>query len=419
MASYFSFKENVYIVHGAFRACIYDLNAQCLYSISGCLEAIILKLLFEDHYYDLISDADRGYINYLVDNEVLLPTQTKMPMKDIKSIAEPYLVQFSWIEVTRKCNLKCHFCYEESSPECVEKMSLADFKLVVENLKTSAIKNIQFIGGEPMVLGKDLKAMIEYCCNDFSFIEVYTNGVFINDDWARFFKKYNIHVAISIHSYDSEMHDRVTCIKGSHQKVENAVALLKVHQVPFRIGSVETSACKVGHKKLNQPYDIFPKPVRLTGRGGFHQYNLDIFKKKAITKNTHRYPITADKITMHVSGHQCFLNDLYISAKLDVFPCVMERRFKYGNLRQGRLIDMLDHPTRYLSKDDIEGCQDCEYRYNCFDCRPDSNGRGQYQKPWYCSYNPYTGEWADLEDMYHTLKCASDPGSFCRESVKV
>jgi hypothetical protein len=82
----------------------------------------------------------------------------------------------------------------------------------------------------------------------------------------------------------------------------------------------------------------------------------------------------------------------------------MERRVNYGNLKEQPLIEMLNHQFRFLSKDNIEGCKDCEYRYGCFDCRPDSNGRGAYQKPWFCSYNPKTGEWHDLKSMFTALQ---------------
>lgn len=47
-----------------------------------------------------------------------------------------------------------------------------------------------------------------------------------------------------------------------------------------------------------------------------------------------------------------------------------------------------------ISKDDIEGCKDCEFRYICTDCRAytvDENN--QYSKPAKCRYNPYTAEW--------------------------
>ena len=51
-----------------------------------------------------------------------------------------------------------------------------------------------------------------------------------------------------------------------------------------------------------------------------------------------------------------------------------------------------------LSKDKIEICKDCEFRYACKDCRPlgkslDGNLWGKYA---YCTYNPYIGRWQDV-----------------------
>ncbi len=52
--------------------------------------------------------------------------------------------------------------------------------------------------------------------------------------------------------------------------------------------------------------------------------------------------------------------------------------------------------NRYIKKDEIEVCKDCEYRYFCTDCRaykedPDNI----YSKPLKCGYDPYTGKWEE------------------------
>ena len=46
-----------------------------------------------------------------------------------------------------------------------------------------------------------------------------------------------------------------------------------------------------------------------------------------------------------------------------------------------------------MNKDKIEECKECEFRYCCFDCRPDSNGKEINEKPWYCTYYPKEGRW--------------------------
>ena len=49
-----------------------------------------------------------------------------------------------------------------------------------------------------------------------------------------------------------------------------------------------------------------------------------------------------------------------------------------------------------IKKDDIKICQDCEFRYNCTDCRAFvTDDADIYSKPLKCGYNPYTNEWQD------------------------
>lgn len=42
-----------------------------------------------------------------------------------------------------------------------------------------------------------------------------------------------------------------------------------------------------------------------------------------------------------------------------------------------------------IKKDEIEVCKDCEFRYNCLDCRAHTIKGNIYSKPVSCKYNPY------------------------------
>lgn len=42
-----------------------------------------------------------------------------------------------------------------------------------------------------------------------------------------------------------------------------------------------------------------------------------------------------------------------------------------------------------ITKKDVEGCKDCEFRFNCLDCRAHTKGNGMFNKPITCKYNPY------------------------------
>lgn len=70
----------------------------------------------------------------------------------------------------------------------------------------------------------------------------------------------------------------------------------------------------------------------------------------------------------------------------------------YGNIKDVTIKKVLENKEFrkwwYIHKDQIEVCKDCEFRYNCTDCRAfiqDENNI--YSKPLKCGYNPYKGEW--------------------------
>ncbi len=77
----------------------------------------------------------------------------------------------------------------------------------------------------------------------------------------------------------------------------------------------------------------------------------------------------------------------------------------FGNIKDTSLPTALQHPDfkKYwnLTKDNIEVCTDCEFRYVCTDCRAYTerthfNDEGlDTSKPLKCGYNPYTCQWEE------------------------
>lgn len=79
----------------------------------------------------------------------------------------------------------------------------------------------------------------------------------------------------------------------------------------------------------------------------------------------------------------------------------------FGHIEKTKLVEALDAPgfKKYwsVSKDFIDICKDCEFRYMCHDCRayveePNDNSGPKdtnLSKPLKCGYNPYTGEWSE------------------------
>lgn len=400
---YYSLNNNVYIVKGKAKGCIYDLNTSKLYSVNKALADKLVEINKNGLFVDDVDYELKSILQQLVKNGLVKMTQTHSPnnIKDI--IDEDTGCKFAWIEITNKCNLKCIHCYNESDARCDNIMSITDFYRVVDYLVNIGVSKIQITGGEAFLNKEILRQMLSYTVGKFDFIEIFTNGTLITDEWFEYLRKNKIHIALSVYSYDSKMHDSVTRVRGSHNKTYKTIEKLKKFGISYRVCNVLMNGIELGEKNsdlyiLSENKDV----VRVTGRADFNLLNEELIKKRLITKETFQIPITRAFCKRLISGHNCFNDKIYIAANLDVFPCVMERRIKHGNLKQNDF--QLNNDIRKFTKDKIEECSECEYRYACFDCRPNSLSRKISEKPWYCTYNPLTGNWEDIDGFILNLK---------------
>ncbi|GHV35271.1 hypothetical protein FACS1894178_4470 [Bacteroidia bacterium] len=62
----------------------------------------------------------------------------------------------------------------------------------------------------------------------------------------------------------------------------------------------------------------------------------------------------------------------------------------------------------HITKDQIEVCKDCEFRYICTDCRCFiQNPNNIYSKPAKCGYNPYIAKWLHEDGYVPVEECGS------------
>lgn len=112
------------------------------------------------------------------------------------------------------------------------------------------------------------------------------------------------------------------------------------------------------------------------------------------------YFVTNVSIYMESLFHNSCLNrKISIDAEGNIKNCPSMSQ-SFGNLRDTTLQQALEHPDfkKYwnVTKDQIEVCKDCEFRYICTDCRAYiENPDDMYSKPLKCGYNPYTCEWEE------------------------
>ena len=384
--------ENVYFVKGKQNAALYDLNKEKLYHINLDAKLLLTNILNNNLY--LPNDEQLNFLNTLYANGLI--TYEYVTYHNITDLVEDRVIDFVWIEVTTYCNLKCVHCYDEVSSRTQRNMKYEDFKIIIDQLVEYGIKRIQLIGGEPFILGDRLIEFLDYTVGKFEYIEIFTNGTLIKEEYLSYLKEHNIRIALSVYSYEEEYHNKVTKCLDSWSRTNSIIKKLCEYAIPYRVKNVLMDGVELGIKNtdlytLSKKKDI----VRMVGRANIKLLNKDLLYRKLITENHFSRKISASLVKKLVSGHNCFASRLYFTVDLDVAPCVMERRIYHGNLKNTNIKELIDDNIRTLNKDEIKGCQDCEFRYCCFDCRPDSLDNDVFAKPWYCTYDPYLGKWCD------------------------
>jgi SPASM domain peptide maturase of grasp-with-spasm system len=139
------------------------------------------------------------------------------------------------------------------------------------------------------------------------------------------------------------------------------------------------------------------------------KFNLDCTKNNINIKSCgivdlKYFNTNSTKILESKNFNSCLYKKIGIDAEGNIKNCpAFDENF--GNIENVSLEEVLSIKKfkKYwnLTKDDIEICKDCEFRYICTDCRAYTERTHQDKegidtsKPLKCGYNPYTGEWEE------------------------
>jgi uncharacterized protein len=105
------------------------------------------------------------------------------------------------IKGTIDCNLNCKYCYEHELRKTQNRTTwdISKIKQILKKLYEEKKEAPTLHGGEPLVMGKkDVEELLKFGYNLAGRVGMQTNGLLIDDDYIDMFKKYNVHVGISI-----------------------------------------------------------------------------------------------------------------------------------------------------------------------------------------------------------------------------
>ena len=160
------------------------------------------------------------------------------------------------IFTTKKCNLKCPYCFTHSWKEN-NLLSLNEYKDIIAQSKQLGAKSVWWVGtGEPF-LYEHWKELIEFITELDLWVGIYTNGTSITKEIASFLKEQNVSLYVKMNSFKKEVQNKlVGNIGDAFNLIKNSINNL----LDVKFNDINRFAIETVITKLN--YDEIPKIFR-------------------------------------------------------------------------------------------------------------------------------------------------------------
>lgn len=208
---------------------------------------------------------------------------------------------------------------------------------------------------------------------------IYSQKIFTADDFIMIDKIFATSVLCGIEIF-SPFHKNIDkfFIEKLHKNVERIynIVFYKCKKTPFKVKDEFRFTLQFSRENLK---------ISSCGKVDLKYFNTNI-----------------SKVSEAIHHNSCLHKKIGIDAHGNIRNCPLMPE-SFGNINDTSLEEALGKPgfRKYwnITKDQINICKDCEFRYICTDCRAyternhkDSEGL-DISKPLKCGYDPYTGKW--------------------------
>lgn len=238
-----------------------------------------------------------------------------------EAIIEEGKLDFLWLELTSRCNLRCVHCYAESEPlpPSADILKLSDYQDILKSAATLGCRQVQFIGGEP-TLFPDLRLLIEQAHRlGYDFIEVFTNATRINDDLLNCFVTNKVNIAVSFYSHKPDVHDEITQKSGSHAHTLKTIIRFLAAGLQVRAGIIVMPQNK---------NDVEETKQFLTSLG---VQNIGLDRVRAIGRGDSTGKHDEKSGLTELCG-SCWKGSVCVSPDGTVSPCIMSKKWNIGSV---------------------------------------------------------------------------------------
>ena len=143
------------------------------------------------------------------------------------------------LELTSKCNHTCLHCYVDKNAE--SDLSFEQWKVILDKLRKAGTLYVIFLGGEALIHPAFFK-IVEYAHQLDFHTSLITNAFLIeNQEYANKLEKIGLNnITISLYSTKEKIHDEMTGMPGSYQRIIKAIEYLKNTKINIGINTLLT-----------------------------------------------------------------------------------------------------------------------------------------------------------------------------------
>lgn len=313
-------------------------------------------------------------------------------------------------EISKDCNLNCIHCREEN-PRMINcggcrkgynlknSLTLKDWKKVIEEASLFRCKKIRFIGGEPFLVRDELLELIDWAQQlKYPHMEIVTNATLIDEKIIKYLRSIeNLSLTIPFYSFNPIIHDSITMERGSFQKAMRNISKMRDLSININIyllvlkpnqSTVEETINFFDKLKIRCSIDV-PMPIGSNFESDLFsdKFKDKVYKEKPIFDNVNLF-----KFFFAMYWNPCWGFKVAVKNDGDVIPCIRAREEIAGNIRDTSLRELIIHGKmmKYweISKERIDGCKECEFRFACEDCRVLAKALGGtiYSQYPFCNY---------------------------------
>lgn len=274
------------------------------------------------------------------------------------------------IEITKKCNFRCNFCFASSNKAAAKEIYITDDKIerLIHEIKENNLTKVTITGGEPLLDHELFLRIIKKLHENHITINLNTNISLMSNQIAQEIRNYigtEFYVFTSLLSADENTCDSITGIQGSFMRVVEGIRCCKRNglkvSVNFTIsrdnvkdlGLIDEFVKQHGIDRVSISRVIPP----------FYERNLerDILTEKEITQiadilvminrkygisvtSSHPLPLCVigdDKKYDIIEAQRCRAGSRHCAVNLvtgNIFACSQENK-NYGNIYEQSLYD--------------------------------------------------------------------------------